>query len=301
MSWFDKVNSNLSVKALMNENATSEQSGVNTQPANSIFNFDVEGINGDNFEASSTDHVPQFDIEINTTINGHKVKFSFNQAKIEDYIINKAKDSHGNRITLFKDINDIREKKPENRTQKEKDLLKEFENMIKWITHAGIDYGINPNFIVAIIQREVGFDGYGKQKGRAIDVTSSNGKGYMQITSAPVKDIFGWDGRKYNQSKVSDKLYGPEVVKLMASRGFDVNCPENKKPAMVQKVLDYLKQNKDPEFNIRLGTLILRYYYYRANENIEIAAKNYNGSPQKVAYGRAVNQNFRNAVNNNIA
>ena len=48
--------------------------------------------------------------------------------------------------------------------------------------------------------------------------------------------------------------------------------------------------NKDPEFNIRLGTLVLRYYLDKTGGNVSRAAKLYNGSSLKEEYARHVDK-----------
>ena len=110
------------------------------------------------------------DIHITKNVNGKDVDFTYNIAKIENYAIENSYQSH------FKDIPAIREKAPEDRTEAETKLLEEFDNMIKYIVDTGVEYGVDPDSIAAIIRKEVGFDG---MSDRAI---SSAGKGYMQLT-----------------------------------------------------------------------------------------------------------------------
>jgi len=167
------------------------------------------------------------DIHITKNVNGKDVDFTYNIAKIENYAIENSYQSH------FKDIPAIREKAPEDRTEAETKLLEEFDNMIKYIVDTGVEYGVDPDSIAAIIRKEVGFDG---MSDRAI---SSAGKGYMQLTTIAIEDMFQ-----------HPQKYGPEVEELMASRGF----------------------------NIRLGTIKLRRLLNTHNGNIEKAAYNYNGN-----------------------
>lgn len=195
------------------------------------------------------------DIHITKNVNGKDVDFTYNIAKIENYAIENSYQSH------FKDIPAIREKAPEDRTEAETKLLEEFDNMIKYIVDTGVEYGVDPDSIAAIIRKEVGFDG---MSDRAV---SSAGKGYMQLTTIAIEDMFQ-----------HPQKYGPEVEELMASRGFNINCPKSQQPAMAKKVMNYLKKNKDPEFNIRLGTIKLRRLLNTHNGNIEKAAYNYNGN-----------------------
>ena len=49
-----------------------------------------------------------------------------------------------------------------------------------------------------------------------------------------------------------------ELVALLKSRGFKIDCPAAQRLTLVKDIMSYLKANKDPEFNIRLGAIILR-------------------------------------------
>lgn len=195
------------------------------------------------------------------------ISFSYSKNEIENYIIN-AKDA-----PRFSKINEIREKLPEKQTNEEKALLNEFENLVNNVIAAGLDYGIDPNFIISIIHQEVKFEGLSSR------VTGKNGKGYMQLTTAPIADYLGLaEDKKYHATK-KDK-YGPEVEELLLSRGFDPNCSNADKKELTNQIVNYLIENKDAEFNIRLGTLILRQYVDNAKGDFWKAAKNYNGNKE---------------------
>ncbi len=214
-------------------------------------------------------------VHVLRTPSGREVDFTYRLADLESYIINEATSARGGKIDYFERIPEIRAKDPSERTEAEADLLEEFDNMMNYVIAAGEEYGVDPKFILAIIQREVCF------KGMSENVVGKNGKGYMQITSAVPADMLA-----------RPHLYNPEAGELLASRGFDIDCPKSQRDAMVKKIMAYLKKNEDPEFNIRMGVLSLRHQLNRANGNVQIAAKNYNGSSAKEAYGRGVKNNY---------
>lgn len=195
------------------------------------------------------------DITVHKTVNGKEVTFTYNIAGIEDYITQNSYQGY------FKNIPEIRAKAPEDRTDAETKLLEEFDNLVEYIVNAGVEYGVDPNFIAAIIQKEVGFAGLRK------GATGVNGKGHMQLTTIAIKDMF-----------LHPSKYGEGLAELMASRGFDLNCPKSQRDDMVKKVMAYLKENKDPEFNIGLGTIKLRRLLEASNGNKALAAYNYNGN-----------------------
>lgn len=227
-------------------------------------------------------------VRIQKTVNGKNVDFTYNKSLLEDYIINQSKDAKGNRIKYFADIYKIRQKPLMLRTKEESKKLIEFNNMVNNAINAGVEYGVDPKLIIAIMQQEVKFDGLND------NVVGRNGKGYMQITSSPVKDMLGGyikNKRVYFAENLKVQKYGPELEELLISRGFNTSSPPEEKGALADSIMRYLKENKDPDFNIRLGTLILRNYLYKSNGNIKLAAQNYNGNPKngiKIAYGRAV-------------
>ena len=235
-------------------------------------------------------------VNIHKKVNGILVKFSYNKSSIEEYIINDSVDAMGNKITRFSDIPDIRRKPFFIRTKDECRKLVEFNNMINLTIQVGLEYGIDPKLIVAIMQRETGYNGLSE------DVVGKNGKGYMQLTSAPINDILGGYSKNkklYFEENLKIDKYGPEVEELLKSRGFDVDCPPEQRKNLVEDIMNYLKNNKDIDFNIRLGTLILRYYLNKSNGDIQLAAQNYNGNGKrgiKYAYGRAV-KNYYNKLN----
>lgn len=225
-----------------------------------------------------------------------KELFRYNRTALEDYIINDAVDKNGHKLTKFAEITNIRKKNYSARTKAECRLLSEFNNMVNYVIDAGTEYGVNPNLIMAIIQQEVGFDGLSD------DVTGGSGKGYMQITSAPVKDMLGGYTDKQNNlvydSKFKIDKYGPEFVELLQSRGFNTDCPQEARDKLRKDIVNYLIKNKDPEFNIRLGTLILRYYLKTAKGNVALAAENYNGKDNtKTNYRKAVYKYYNQICN----
>lgn len=214
------------------------------------------------------------------------VEYKYNLNKIEDYIINKAY-HNGKQIKYFNEIPTIRELPEEERSENQKQLLKEFENMISFAIEAGTDYGVDPNLVIAIIQKEVTFQGLNKK------ACSNSGKGYMQITSAPIQDFLGYnDNKTYDATKIGN--YGWEMVDLLKSRDFDpTNITTNsQKKALYKKVFNYLIKNTDPEFNIRLGTLFLRYELNKCNGNIKNTAKSYNRSSIKEEYAKLVEEYY---------
>lgn len=208
------------------------------------------------------------------TISENEVSFQYNKKLLEEYIINEAKDNFGITIDYFKDIPAIRALPEEERSDEQKNLLEEFNNLVNYSINAGVEYGIDPKLVLSIIQQEVGFNGINSS------ATGKNGKGYMQLTSAPIKDYLGFSGDgKYHSLKTVN--YGPEMEELLASRNFDVNAAtsQEEKQALYRRIYNYLKENKDPDFNIRMGTLVLRNYMNRSDGDIKRAARNYNGNP----------------------
>lgn len=233
-------------------------------------------------------------VTVKKTIDGKNIEFTFNRSKIEEHIFYNSVDSHGNKITIFSDIPEIRKKPFAQRTKEECRKLVEFNNMMNSIINSGVEYGVDPKLITAIIQREVGFNGLSK------NVLGANGNGYMQLTSAPIKDILGGYTKKrklYFADYLKTNLYGREVEQLLISRGFKTDCPPEQREELVNNIMNYLINNKDTDFNIRMGTLVLRYYLNKSDGNVQIAAQNYNGHlKHKIAYGKAVN-NFYNQMN----
>ena len=245
--------------------------------------------------ANKLDKMRNTTVKVVRTIDGKKITFKYNRAAIEDYVINSSTDAKGNKITYFSDIQKIRQKVYTQRTKEECRKLVEFNNMINSVINSGKDYGVDPKLIVAIIQREVNF------KGLSDNVTGVNGKGYMQITSAPIKDMLGGYTNKNGKLRFQDELktdkYGKEFVDLLKSRGFKVDCPSNKRAVLVKEIMKYLRANNDPDFNIRLGTIILRNHLNASDGNIQLAAQNYNGNNKrgiKYAYGKAVYGYYKN-------
>lgn len=230
-------------------------------------------------------------VVVKKTVNGKEVNFSYNRASIEDYIINEAVDSKGNKLKHFADIPKIRQKLFTLRTKEEIEKLNEFNNMVNCAINAGTEYGVDPKLIVSIMQREVGFDGLNK------NVVGVNGKGYMQITSIVVKDMLGAYTKKdklFYGEKIKTNVYGPKMEELLKSRGFNINCQPDKRGKVAEEIMNYLVKNTDADFNIRLGALVLRRYLDKCDGDIKLTAQNYNGNSKnniKYKYGAAV-KNF---------
>ena len=233
----------------------------------------------------------------------HEANFTYNKEMLEDYIINEATDSKGNKL-YFSDVKSIREILPEERTPEQIKLLNEFENFINYVLEAGNDYGVDPKQIVAIIQKEVGFDG--SKKG-------GNGSGYMQITTITVADMlnnlryklrgtekrgFYVEKTKYEKGLKQD-LYGSDIIELFNSRGFKLtnNMTKAEKDALLGEVVTYLRKNTDPEFNIRLRTIILRAKLLKNDGDFTEAARDYNGNG-KIIKGSRVKDDYAKKVTN---
>lgn len=224
--------------------------------------------------------------------------FEYNVADLENYIISKAS-KKGNKITYFSDIPKVRLLPENKRTTQEKELLEEFDNLIKYVTEIGTEYGVDPKQIIAIIQEESEFDGLGKKR----KVSTDSGKGYMQLTSSVHDDILGLDdGGTYGNIKLN--IYGVEVIELFESRGFkiqEVQTNEEKKK-LSRKIMNYLIKNQDPEFNIRLGTLKLRKELNSANGDFRQAAYKYNGNKAIDKFDkRPVREGYKNRTSETLA
>ena len=238
-------------------------------------------------------------ISVKSQVNGIS-DFTYNRASIEDHVINNATDKQGRKITYFSQIPTIRAKSPQARTDSEKNLLKEFDNYMEYVCKAGAEYGVDPKQIVAITQQEVGCKGLNTlADGKKNNVTSGNGKGYMQITSVCVVDVMGGQGGSISKARFSEKIISrsnnKDFEKLLISRGFKPNCPIEERKAEAEKIWNHIISNKDPEFNIRFGTLWLRYQLQKTSGNFRKAAINYNGSGTRYQYGDSV-YNFYNQL-----
>lgn len=206
--------------------------------------------------------------------------FQYNINDLENYVINEAS-RNGHPITYFKEINEIRSLPEDQRTEKQKALLEEFNNLIKFATETGTEYGVDPKQILAIIQQEVNFQGLGN------NVTGINGKGYMQLTTIAIADMLGCT--KYTGSintalfEADNKIdkYGVEIIELFNSRGFNILSAntEQEKRELLKDIMKYLTENKDAEFNIRVGTIKLRQLLNKTNGDFGRAAFLYNGNP----------------------
>ena len=243
------------------------------------------------------------EIRVRKKVNGRNVDFTYNRASLEDHVINHATDKYGNKLTYFSRIPAIRKKSPANRTLQEKELLNEFNNYITYVCKAGEDYGVDPKRILAITQQEVGCKGLNHlADGKKNNVTGGNGKGYMQVTSVCIVDVLGGQGNTLDEavfnSNIKSKSYNKDFEKLLISEGFNPNCPLSERKAEAQKIWQKLIRNDDPEFNIRFGTLWLRYQLEKANDNFKTAAVNYNGSSTKYQYADSVSKFFNQLVTN---
>ena len=244
----------------------------------------------------------------NITVNYKRTQYSTNQQKyiqestftynienLKNHIINNGIDRQGNTIKYFETVPAI-ELIPDNeKSEDQKKLLEELNNLVNYIIEAGEEYGIDPKQILAIIQEEVGFDGLGKRQ----NVTGNNGKGYMQITTIAIADRLNCT--KYTNGINSAnfakglkiELYGTEIIELFKEHGFNIenaNTIEEKR-TLLRNIMKYLTENKDPKFNIKLGTILLRQKLNHSKGDFAQATKNYNGHPKhKESYSRRTSQ-----------
>ena len=232
-----------------------------------IVQKDAQGNETARFEMDKNNN---WEILIKKTFNGKDIEFSYNQAALEDWVIHHGTDKDGNKIKRFEDIPKIKEKSQEERTPDEQKLLNEFDNLIKYVIDAGVDYGVDPNLIIAIIQKET------------ISFKSSNssaGGGYMQLTKKAIVDILGGDEQndgtiKWGEPKINK--YGKEMETLLTQKGYDIYCAKNNKEELVKKIR--IDIAKDSEFNIRVATLYFRYILNDKNGDVKKAARKYNGN-----------------------
>lgn len=259
----------------------------------------------------------KIDIEIiqekdgNTTVNYKRIQasrmnkfvqkssFTFNKEDLENYIINRAVDKDGNTLKYFKDINNIRALPANEQTDKQKALLIEFDNLINSVINAGIDYGVDPKAILAIMQQESRFEP---------NHVSDGGKGYMQLTTSVPADILSaikiprHDVNRASFDKgLKLQVYGSEVLDLFKSRGFDLANAKTteQKRELLNKIKDYLSKNEDYEFNIRLGTIKLRQVLNSSNGDFKEAALKYNAhESHKHAYSNITARNL-NSISKN--
>ena len=203
------------------------------------------------------------------------------EGKIEEYIINNCYAERNNK-RHYADIEQIRNTPEAERSPEQIDLLNEFDNLVTSIIETGCEYGVDPRLITAIIKQETGFDG---------NQVGDSGKGLMQITSPPIdymvracKGSFGDTMKQYLCT---------DFVDLCKSRGLDLTNlkSETDIKKAVNQIISWLtnvKKTKDYDFNIKLGTIILRYNLDRANGNVNVAARNYNGSALKYKYSENI-------------
>lgn len=200
----------------------------------------------------------------------YKTKFKYSREKLGDFIIEHSKGEK------FSNIKKILSKDKESLTAKEQNLLNDYNNLLDSAIATGTDYGVDPNLILTIILREVKFNG--SKVGR-------NGNGYMQLTSDPINEMCGTTAKE-----IKTTVYGNEVAELLEESEFNINTKNQ--TALANKVTTKIRNNKDWDFNIRLGTLYLRRFLRKYGKNVEMAAIKYNSSPGKIAYGSFVNTTY---------
>lgn len=239
-----------------------------------------------------------------TKWNGDKTStkttsFDYNQNLLEYYVINQGVDKKGNKIEYFKNIPEIRSLPESERTSEQKNKLEEFDNLISYVIDSGIEYGVDPKAILAIIQEEVCF------KGLTDKASSNKGKGYMQLTTIAVADMLNGIKNCHNYKTaeftngLNFKAYGTEIIELFTSRGFDIQNAKttNEKRELLRRVMNYLIKNKDPEFNIKLGTIKLRQTLNKFNDDFKKAAEKYNASDSAKKYSERTFEYFSRMLN----
>lgn len=116
------------------------------------------------------------------------------------------------------------------------------------------EYDSDPIAIACIIKRETHF---------ALYNNSSTGKGAMQLTKMPIKDMF-------ERSQLYDKRLIPIITAYPTYNNL------------------YEAIQKNPSLNIRVGTILFKHYLTAAKGNMKTALKNYNGSSIKEKYASEV-------------
>gem|GEM_PF-5690131 len=131
----------------------------------------------------------------------------------------------------------------------------------------------------------------------------------MQLTRIPIQDFFWVEtlpsknshGKWLPNNKTGQ--YGYEFRELLISRGFNPDGAKTakEKHKLTEDIFKYLHSspgNQDMEFNIRMGTLVLRYNANRQNGNISKTARAYNGSPEhRDKYAANVSEYFKALAN----
>ena len=211
----------------------------------------------------------------------YNANFKFNKDDIEDYIVKFAQNNPATPVNKrYSQIFEIRNKSEEERTEDEKEKLADFDNMIDYIIQAGVDYGLDPKIIVAIIKKESVFGTLYKK---------GNGNGLMQLTKPAIEETFKLKNLQH---------VGIEVIELLESRNFKNFKGENtldevNTEQLVNEIYDYILKNQDPEFNVRLGTLYFRHLYKNNEFDIKKTATCYNGNDEfKKNYGKEVLENY---------
>ena len=202
-------------------------------------------------------------------VNGKKTPFTYKRSTLENYIIEYTKKLGDSAGVSFAEIPNIRKKGIAFRTKEESRLLLEFNNLVNGVINASSDYEVDPRLVLAFIQKEVKFDGISK------NAIGNSGKGYMQLTSVVIEDMLG-KGEKGYQKELKTSVYGEEIIELFKSKNFNVDCPPEKREHIASKIKNYLKTNKDTDFNIRIGTLLIRRHLKTTKGNIEKTGQLYN-------------------------
>ena len=119
-------------------------------------------------------------------------------------------------------------------------------------------------------------------------------------------DIIGGQGAsvknaKYQDNKKNESLrsiisnkYGKEMADLLESQGYNLNITKaSEKDDLAKQIWKTIYDNTDPEFNIRMGTLILRYKEKQKKGDFALAAQAYNGNAtNQVPYSRRVKSTY---------
>ncbi len=156
------------------------------------------------------------------------------------------------------------------------------DKMTNMILEAAEETGVDPVYIASIAKQETH---YNQNK------SGSFGKGIMQITTPPLKDMY-----------LRPDFYDPTLKPLMRKykNWAGIVAAKRKNPDlnlgsfgnMLYKYGSYDKLKtaiiKDPQLNLKTGAYIFRAQLNRSGGNVQRALVNYNGSSIKVKYAREV-------------